>query len=137
MQLVIERNQENKYQTIGSAQLLDNKSLLFEFYTLELPWRNNERNISRIPDNHYKGVKHQSPKFGNSILIQDVPNRSEILIHAGNFNYDTLGCILVGKSLKDINNDGLLDVTDSVDTITNLYNLCDDIVYVNILDKFK
>lgn len=67
MQLVISRIQENQNQTIGRGELFNNHIKLFDFVTLELPWRNNEKNISRIPDNHYKAVKHQSPKFGNSI----------------------------------------------------------------------
>jgi hypothetical protein len=42
-----------------------------------------------------------------------VPNRDMILIHFSNFHSDLLGCIAPGKGLKDINNDGRLDVTSS------------------------
>lgn len=35
----------------------------------------------------------------------------------------TQGCVLVGKELKDINNDGLIDVTNSVATMTILNSL--------------
>jgi hypothetical protein len=48
-----------------------------------------------------------------SLWLQDVPNRSEILIHQGNFYADILGCILIGKDLKDLNNDGHQDVIRS------------------------
>jgi hypothetical protein len=66
--------------------------------TLEDKWRNNERMVSCIPSGHYKLVKHQSPKFGDCYKVQDVPGRSDILIHAGNSDADTHGCILLGTS---------------------------------------
>jgi hypothetical protein len=33
----------------------------------------------------------------------NVPNRSEILIHTGNSDADSLGCILVGRTIGSIN----------------------------------
>ncbi len=33
-------------------------------------------------------------------LLQDVPNRSSIMIHIGNTLSDTSGCILLGKSFN-------------------------------------
>jgi hypothetical protein len=66
--------------------------------TLEDKWRNNERMVSCIPSGHYKLVKHQSLKFGECYKVQDVPGRSDILIHAGNSDADTHGCILLGTS---------------------------------------
>jgi hypothetical protein len=63
---------------------------------MELPWRNNERNISCIPTGKYKMVLHKSSRFGNCFWVQNVPGRDEILIHHGNTERDTEGCILVG-----------------------------------------
>ena len=90
---------------------------------MELPWIDNKRRISCIPEGQYKAVKHVSPKFGDCLWIKDVPNRSEILVHKGNYNKDTLGCILLGAKLKDINKDGLKDVTSSENTIRTLLKL--------------
>lgn len=121
----IERIKEDDYQTLGKLSI-ESSIGGFNCKTLELPWRNNERRVSRIPSGEYKAVPHQSPKFGDSVWIQDVPNRSEILIHLGNYHRDTLGCILVGRGFYDIDGDGHLDVTASRDTMTELYNLVKD-----------
>ena len=57
--------------------------------TLELPWRENQRSISCIPSGEYKVVIRQSPKYGSVYWVTKVPNRSWILIHAGNWSGDT------------------------------------------------
>lgn len=64
--------------------------------TLELPWRNNQRNVSRIPLGSYQLARVQSQRFGNTFEVKNVPERSAILFHAGNIPADTQGCILVG-----------------------------------------
>ena len=92
----------------GVIGILKNGSK-FLAYTLELEWRDNQRRKSCIPkgtyeiayrdfggyynrynerfDNHKKGV----------LELQNVKDRSAILIHIGNRPKDTLGCILVGS----------------------------------------
>ena len=74
-------------------------------YTLEDAWRDNKRNVSCIPAGTYKVTPHgwekNTPfKYKRTWLINGVPNRSAILIHAGNTHQDTQGCILVGKGLS-------------------------------------
>ena len=77
----------------------------FNCHTIELPWRNNTRSISCIPAGEYKVELRQSPKYGQIYHVKEVPNRSYILIHAGNFAGDTKmgyrtnvnGCILLGQ----------------------------------------
>ena len=77
----------------------------FKCCTLELPWRNNKRNYSCIPDGIYDCKYVLSGKFGWCYHIQNVPNRNGILIHSGNlagdrtkgFRTDSYGCILPGK----------------------------------------
>lgn len=73
--------------------------------TLELPWRNNKRNVSCIPDGEYKVAIRQSPRFGTVYHVKEVTGRTYILIHSGNFAGDKSkgykthvnGCILLGK----------------------------------------
>ena len=67
------------------------------YTTLERPPLNNARNISCIPAGLYRLTRYTSPKFGNCFWVHDVPNRSSILIHAGNRVSDTRGCILIGQ----------------------------------------
>ena len=73
--------------------------------TLELPWRENKRSISCIPQGEYNVRIRQSPKYGSVYWVTKVPDRTWILIHAGNYAGDTNkgfrthvnGCILLGK----------------------------------------
>lgn len=110
---ILTRTDSGTRQTLGKLELFDNKKLVFECKTLELPWLGNLRNKSCIPVGEYKVSRHRSPNFGETFHVQDVPGRSEILIHKGNFNHNTRGCILPGLNFADINRDGLLDVTSS------------------------
>lgn len=114
MNLILTRIHDTGVQTIGIMHLFDrNFRTLFTCKTLELSWRNNERRRSCIPTGKYKITPNQSPTFGPTFRLHDVPNRSDILIHTGNFHTNTLGCILVGNEFSDINRDGQLDVTSS------------------------
>ena len=66
-------------------------------YTLEDPWINNAPNISCIPEGQYFVKLLYSPHFGRPYPhILGVPGRTGILIHSGNTDADTQGCILVG-----------------------------------------
>jgi hypothetical protein len=128
MKILIERLNYGDKQTIGKLYLLNSlNEIIEEFWSLELPWKDNQRRISCIPEGVYKARKHNSPKHGLSLWIQDVPNRSEILIHKGNYYTDILGCILIGSDLMDINKDGLLDVTNSKNSIKKLMSMLEDI----------
>lgn len=114
-------------QATGKLHIINKKSaILYTCFSLELPDLDNQKNISCIPEGVYQAVKHISPKFGETFWLPDVKNRSEILIHAGNFVTDTLGCILVGEALRDINNDGLRDVFNSRKALETLYEIMPD-----------
>jgi hypothetical protein len=65
--------------------------------TLELPWKDNFRRISCIPEGDYKVELYNSPTFGLCYKILDVPNRNYILFHTGNTVADIKGCVLVGR----------------------------------------
>ena len=65
--------------------------------TLELPWYDNQNDISAIPDGTYTCYRFQSPTHGLVWELQAVPNRMYVQIHAGNTVKDTLGCILVAQ----------------------------------------
>ena len=68
--------------------------------TLERPWVNNEKDVSCIPAGPYKCRRVRSPKFGDTYEICDVPNRTHVLLHKGNYLYDTQGCVLVGEEFS-------------------------------------
>ena len=65
--------------------------------TFELPWVNNDHNLSCFPKGVYPALYVNSPKHGWVYELQDVPGRAEVQLHIGNDLADTLGCVLVGK----------------------------------------
>lgn len=80
----------------------------FIAYTLENPWLDNKRRVSCIPIGTYEvgfrttGGKHNqyAARYGKKhygmLEVKDVPNRTFILFHVGNWAKDTHGCILLG-----------------------------------------
>ena len=65
--------------------------------TLEREWKDNKRGVSCIPVGTYMCRRVQSPKFGDTFEICDVPDRSHILIHKGNIEDDSHGCPIIGE----------------------------------------
>jgi len=81
--------------------------------TLENPWKDNQRNISCIPEGEYpvrlRLARESASRDYLHLLVQDVPNRDYILFHRGNYPKDTSGCILVGLgSQQDVVNNSVL-----------------------------
>jgi hypothetical protein len=109
MKLLLFRKTGTATQTLGYFECPDGTT----YPSLELPWKNNQKRVSCIPTGIYRMVRHTSPKFGPCYWLQDVPNRSEILIHPANFVRQLLGCIAPGLTHADIDGDGNLDVTSS------------------------
>tara|TARA_R100000742_G_C4279342_1_gene103664 strand:- start:5158 stop:5583 length:426 start_codon:yes stop_codon:yes gene_type:complete len=70
------------------------------FFIAERPWRGNKKEISCIPLGTYNCKAYTSKKFGQTFEVCDVPDRTYILFHVGNFpEKDSHGCLLVGSSL--------------------------------------
>ena len=62
--------------------------------TIELPWKNNERKVSCVPEGKYFLEKRYSAKFKWHIEVKNVANRSDILFHpANNAMQELNGCI--------------------------------------------
>lgn len=100
--------------------------------TLERPWLDNQRNISCIPPGEYDCVKHYGLKYKNVWRLENVPNRSGILIHQGNSILNTAGCILVGMG---IDRGGF--ISDSQRALDLLRKTLDDEFILNILNVYK
>jgi hypothetical protein len=94
--LLVIRETFTDVSTIGNLYL--NGEWLCD--TLELPYLNNQRSISCIPEGQYK-VRLRTAEESSSrnylhLLVEGVKDRSYILVHIGNYPKDTRGCILVG-----------------------------------------
>ena len=86
----------------------------FSCFTIELPWRDNQQDISCYPAGVYKYKKRFSPsKRCYVIELIDVPDRTYTQIHAGNYTHQIRGCTLVGDSIRFLDSDTIPDVSNS------------------------
>jgi hypothetical protein len=81
------------------------------FATIELPWRDNQKGLSCVPDGRYQLLPFRRPSGEEAFILrnpalkvwhrdEDIPpgvvGRSLILIHAANFPHELRGCIAPG-----------------------------------------
>ena len=92
--MILLRDSQDSVRTLGA--MFDGDERLCE--TLELPWRDNQRGISCIPEGVYECKMAFSPSRKYPVYwLQDVPGREAVQIHIGNFPKDIRGCILLGE----------------------------------------
>lgn len=90
-------------------------------YTIELPWRDNTKRVSCIPEGTYLLRKRYSEKFKWHYVLLDVPNRSCILIHPANHAQKELqGCIapvtkITGEGKGILSRKALQVLTDALE----------------------
>lgn len=123
MQLSVLRYSASDESTLGLL-FIDGK---FECYTLEDEHRDIKvRSETRIPagtypvklrkeGGHHARYSKKFPYFHLGMLhIRDVPNFKWILIHIGNTDDDTAGCLLVGDSaISNVNQEGRINSSTS------------------------
>jgi len=96
--------------------------LEWPLFTLEPSWKENKLDISCIPTMVYILWPFDSPQHGKCFVIKDVPKRTVIEVHVGNWVKQTEGCILIGQGIGQLN--GEIGITDS----TNALHLLLDII---------
>lgn len=116
----LKRKEDNGVETLGELTILKGGEEVFRCKTLELPWKDNKVSISCIPKGVYNVTPYSSTAYPDTYEVMQVPGRTYILIHWGNYYTNTEGCILVGKEYADINSDGEIDITSSRDTVKAL-----------------
>lgn len=80
--------------TNGILRLTQDDKNIIICYTIELPWKNNEHKISCIPEGRYELKKRYTAIRGEHLILDKVPGRQLILIHAANDAQKELqGCI--------------------------------------------
>lgn len=106
----------------------------FFCYTIEKPWKNNEKSVSCIPPDTYKldfrrdvtpltsEYRGRFKWFDYHLEVKDVPGRTGIYIHVGNSEKDVLGCLAVGKQASDDY------VGNSVLVFKDLYSKLSDVI---------
>ena len=120
--VILTRHSDDGTQTLGDLQV----GVSFSRATLERPWKDNKPNISCIPRGTYECVWSFSPRFMRyTYEVKNVPKRSGIRFHKGNYWFQIEGCILLGTGFKDINNDGKKDVIESTQAMKDFETLMD------------
>ncbi len=100
--VILQRTEYTPHGTFGRVSV-DKRS--WNLFSGELPWRENQHDVSCIPAGIYECSWGYSPKFQRfAYRVEDVPERSGILIHSANymgdvklgFKSDLNGCIALG-----------------------------------------
>ncbi|HHO0967207.1 TPA: DUF5675 family protein [Campylobacter jejuni] len=122
MKVTINRRYIGKTCVIGKFKVLDDEEeILLECFSLEEDKEGLESGKDlRIPEGNYNLKRHSPSRFENTlrsitkkdddtminVYNDEVPSSRAILIHWGNTDKDTQGCILLGLT-KDNNNESV------------------------------
>lgn len=128
--VTIKRTEDNGVQTRGEL-------FIGETYfakTLELPWRENKKNISCIPLGNYLCKRTFSIKLLKyTYEVLNVISRDGIRLHPGNFFFDVEGCILMGSNFMDLNKDNQLDLVNSRATLQRFEDYMEKQAFILII----
>jgi hypothetical protein len=100
MNLVLRRTQQLANCTLGQMTL-DDGTLI---YSLELPWKDNQKDVSCVPLGTYKLIPYTSPKHDSTWYLENEElgvggagaQRSFCEIHSANWVSQLEGCIALG-----------------------------------------
>lgn len=113
--LTIARLTSNAFATYG--HLLDDE-LRGICTTLELPWLDNEHDVSCIPAGEYTLTLRWSEHHQKNLYwVDGVPDRDSVELHIGNLPGDSRGCVLLGTSFGMVN--GQPGIVGSADAFRN------------------
>lgn len=105
--------------------------------SMELPWKNNDHNVSCIPEGIYT-VRKNAPKptrdYGY-FRFDNVPNRNGILMHKITYVKDLKGCIGIGSRFEDLNKDGVPDMVESGKKLQWMYENLPEVFELEITKK--
>lgn len=133
LKLVLVRLDYLKDRTLGRLEIYKDLLHLGSFVTLELPNKNNLRQVSCIPAGKYVLKAENHPTKGKCFRVLNVQGRDGVLLHRGNFPSDTLGCILPALRFEDIDHDGQMDVAASGSAMDLIWTMVPDTAELNII----
>ena len=142
MRLELYRYSSQKDSTLGLLFIINDETNQKDFLCFTLEDEKRAVKVygeTRIPEGTYKieyrkeGGYHNkySKRFASihrgMLEIRDVPNFTHILLHCGNSDVDTDGCLLVGNVIsQNITKDGFLG--QSTDCYKRIYPIISDIL---------
>lgn len=100
MNITLTRSQSDDQCTRGTIELPDGTLL----YSLELPWKNNQKNVSCVPPGVYQLIPYTSIKHDSTWYLENESlgvggadaERSYCEIHSANWTSQLEGCIALG-----------------------------------------
>lgn len=108
MNITLKRTSSDDTCTRGLITLEDGTQI----YSLELPWRDNQKNISCVPPGIYKLIPYTSPKHDSTWYLENAElgvggagfEREFCEIHSANWASQLEGCIALGLDDKPMYN---------------------------------
>ena len=131
MKYIYQIRNYGEVQTLSNVLIIDEGKILFTCYLMELPYKDNKKNISCIEEGYYTIKKREANENGSRFSyphfeILNVYKRGGIKWHIANYARELKGCGAPGLNLVDIDNDGNLDVTSSRLALETLWYYLDD-----------
>jgi hypothetical protein len=106
--------------------------------SLELPYKDNKKYISRIPDGVYKCKSYKSFKISKGYILEDVANRSDIIIHTANTPSQIQGCIAPGMYTGEYKNEpAVLSSRKALDKLIDTYGGKFELIIKTIPPKLR
>ena len=121
--------QRTKTSPLGTFGVVGDVAANSAFHTLEPPiatsdGRRNVPDITAVLPGRYELAVRWSDHFHRLVcVLVDVPGRSDIECHVGNYLKDTRGCILFGEGETG---DGIVNSIPAVEDFTRM--VCDELV---------
>lgn len=95
------REGQNAYGTWGYLLVWDGSKWVQHGFTLE---RRSSVGKGPIPIGDFSFNRWVSPKLGKTLRLHNVSGFTDILIHVGNTEADTQGCVLAAKNVDNLKN---------------------------------
>lgn len=129
--VILQRCFSNELATLGALQIEYQKH--DPIFTLENPKRETDHD-SLIDAGTYICKKFSGAKYQNVFEVTNVPRRTSILLHWGNFEKDTQGCILLGLQAGSMNDAPcIMQSRNAFELFRKLIN--DDVFQLIIIDR--
>ena len=135
-EIYVRRTKQFGETTLGSLSI---KGLAKSWYVLEPggPDSEIEGSDKRIKSGSYRIKPYSSLKYKEVYELKDVPGRTFILMHAGNYHEDTQGCLMPGKTWG-VKSDKHYYVGHSRTALKEIFSEISgaDEVVINIINEF-
>ena len=129
---LIRLEEHDSFGTFGIWRI--NKSVFC--VTLEPSDRENQPFKSSIPAQQYICYRYDSPKYGETFRVTNVPGRELVCLHAGNVVEHTEGCIILAQHVGKLK--GQRAVLNSGNTFRNFMSIMKDVSFfhLTIFEKY-